>query len=297
QDPKKYIDLVLDPVIVPLHGFDQLRILVHADNVSLKERKRRKKNWKSTIGNWRNKTKTKIPTEVFYDVYGTPTGCCEDWFKNMWLAYQDKQLDKIIYLPFDIAFMAPAGKAHKGLQDFVDMAKQSDIDLLLGTYEAETDTTGAPDDTFLIGTANAGSAPRKDIRKNLLEEFAIVELWSAFPRTMLEFCRQRSDAIHKPVPRTGFFALSRRLYEAFIGRPWRSTMLPWAGTVQLLLCAFILTRKGVASYRVTEQFVGKLKQGPESFAQYGHAHQRERIAFVLADERHYWSRLFPGLEL
>ena len=44
QDPKKYIDLVLDPVIVPLHGFDQLQILVHADNVSLEERKRRKEN-------------------------------------------------------------------------------------------------------------------------------------------------------------------------------------------------------------------------------------------------------------
>jgi len=300
QDPKKYIDMILDPVIVPLHGFDQLKLLVHADNVSLQERKHRKENWKSMIENWWNKEKPKIQLEVFYDVYGTPTGCCEDWFKNMWLAFQDEKLDRIVYLPYDIAFMdppAPVGQAHEGLQRFIDVANQPDIDLILGTYEAETNTASAPDDIFLISTKKAGNSPRQDIRKNLLEEFTIVELWRTFPRTMSEFCKLRDDPVHKPVPRTGFFALSRRLYDAFVGRPWRPTMLPWAGTVQLLLCALVLTRKGSGNYKVAERFVGKLKQGPESFAQYGHAHQRERIAYVIADEHHYWSRLFPNVEL
>ena len=183
------------------------------------------------------------------------------------------------------------------IQEFINEANQKDIDLLLGTYEARTDTSGAIDDIFLLPRSKAVTNSRQDIRKNLLEELTVVELWSAFPMSMSWFCKQRTDPTHKPVPRTGFFGLSRRLFQEFIDRPRRPTMIPWAGTVQLLLCAVIRTRECKQKYKVAEKFVGKLKQSPEAFSEYGLAHQRERIAYTIADERHYWSRQIPNMVL
>ena len=76
-------------------------------------------------------------------------------------------------------------------------------------------------------------------------------------------------------------------------------MLPWAGTVQLLLCAIIQTRcPGVPrEYSVAEHFVTTIRQPPEEWRSYALAHQLSRIAYVIEDERHYWSRQYPDLAL
>jgi hypothetical protein len=363
-----------------LSGFCKLRIFIHAEkNVALEERKQKKKDFKSAVKEWSQaKFKNADFADVFYDVYGTPTGPCEDWFKNMWLTFQDTDIDRIAYLPYDIVYIEPPvkpGVADTRLQEFIDTINNENIDLLLGTYECavnldkekvsvtleslpkeiqfpdsvrnkinydaekqklifkgvmaeserkellslseETAYQQAVDklfqkfqNNFLIPHEKLEKIleeipepkkdeVRRDIRKNIwknfLEDFTILELWTMFPNSMAWFCQKRDDPEHKPKPRTGFFGLSRCLFKEFVKH--RSTMSPWAGTVQLLICAAMLSRKGPTSYRVAEQFVTELKEPPGSFTHYRVAHQRKRIAYVIANEAAYWNRKFPDVPL
>jgi hypothetical protein len=300
SSPTGYIERVLDPAIAHLRGFDLLQLLIHAENVSLKQRQGKEGAWRAAVAQWGDSDKLECVANVFYDVYGVPTGPCEDWFKNIWLAFQDPNIDRIVYLPIDVKDMIPPPtprKPDERLQRFIDEANSVQVDLMLGTYDVTTPTSDAKDDTFLTKPDRAGGGSRSGIRKNYLEYFTIMTLWSQFPQTMSWFCNQRTDPERKPVPRTGFFGLSRRLYEEFTSRPRRWTMAPWAGTVQLLLCAAIRTREKKESYEVGEWYVGELTQDAEPFSAYPAAHQVERIAYVIADERHYWSRLLPSLRL
>ncbi len=307
--PGRYIKELLEPMVRPLGGFELVCLLVHAAAVSLEKRREQEAKWKSEVEHWQQESGAAFEVRVFYDVYGSPTGPCQDWFKNMWLAFQDSRVERIIYLPVDITYMAPpCASPDSRLQGFIDKANDSGVDLLIGTYEAETDVTRAKDradrdpakdDVFLLPATKAGGGSRGDIRKNFLEAFTIDVLWSAFPRSMHWFCSERIDADHHPTPRTGFFSLSRRLFEEFVNRPRRPTMLPWAGTVQLLLCAIIQTRHPDVpeKYEVAEHFVTRIKQPPEGWGSYSLAHQLLRIAYVVEDERHYWSRRYPDLPL
>ena len=70
--------------------------------------------------------------------------------------------------------------------------------------------------------------------------------------------------------------------------------MPWAGTVQLLICAGVSRKK---RFRVAEQFVADLEEPPTSFGSYGVPHQRERIAYVIREERGSWARQMPGAVL
>ena|GEM_PF-5076673 len=300
RDSDEYISTVLAPIIARLNGLSQVQILIHPQNVSLVERRQEEDRWQSSINTWSTHAARGFATATFYDVYGTPAGPCEDWFKNMWLAFQDSDIQRIVYLPFDIAYMVPPASPQTTdgrLQSFIDRANKDEIDLLLGTYESSTQVAEATGKNFLVETRMARTGSRRDIPKNLLEDFTMLELWRAFPESTGWFCEKRNDPQHKPKPRTGFFSVSRRLYQEFVDRPRRPTMMPWAGTVQLLICAVVRTREGKRSFRVAEEFVSDLREPAASFAQYGVAHQRERIAYVISDERHYWSRLLPQLPL
>ena len=74
-------------------------------------------------------------------------------------------------------------------------------------------------------------------------------------------------------------------------------MKPWAGTVQLLICAAMRTREGTKTFKIAEQFVAELDEPRVSWDAYGPAHQRLRIEFVVADEAAFWSRKLPKVAL
>lgn len=305
-DPNVYIEEFLDPIIKRLVGFNQIRILTYGtENVSFADQQEKDNNWQGAIGAWGvlNKRDVKV---LPYDARGfSPSGPCEVWFKNMCLAFGDDSVDHIVYFPWDITYMVLNNQGRcQNLQAFIDQVNAGDIDLLLGTYEAATDVVEARqrnvENCFLVETTkavaewNAGSKRRRtDIPKNFLEDFTILELCTEFPKSMKWFYQQRIDSEHKPKPRTGFFGLSRHLFEEFASRPYRPTMMPWAGTVQLLICAAVRTLEGKKTFQVDERFISGLEEPPLSFDDYRVAHQRERIAYVIADERHYWTRQRP----
>jgi len=108
ENPNGFIKEILQPVVACLDGFDQLRILVHAENIGLSERRKKADFWRSEIRSWQVQAKPKFShVEVFYDIYGTPApkACCEDWMKNIWLTFQDDHIERIVYLPYDVAYM------------------------------------------------------------------------------------------------------------------------------------------------------------------------------------------------
>lgn len=299
QDPNGIIEKILDPIIAPLGGFSQLRIFIYgAGNANLAERQQREKRCQSAIDDWKKQEERGFESSIFYDVYGATMGPCQVWFKNIWLAFQDPKVQRIVYLPYDITYMIPqiiSGKADARLQRFIDSANTENVDLFLGNYECLTEVTKANNNNFLVEKNMIGRGKRKDIPKNFLEHFTVLELNTSFPESMKWFSQKRSDVTHTPHPRTGFFSLSRRFYEEFIKS--RSTMMPWAGTVQLLICAVMLSREGKKEFKVVEQFVTELEEPSASFVGYGSGHQRQRIAFVIANECHYWSRKIPGVPL
>jgi len=237
------------------------------------------------------KHRSNIQCELFYDLHSVSTGPCEDWFKNIWLAFENPKVERIIYLPYDITY-TPEGRDGKPaspdlvgkLQSFLDEASKADADLLLGTYHA---TTG-------------GNA---DIPKNHLEHFTILELFRCFPETMKRLGWTGWDN-HKP--RTGYFALSRRLYEQFRKRPrFRQVMMPYGGTFQLILCAALVTHATEMQLPGAKQKFLIREWGPIMDVceppmvpmDFRVGHQRIRTWFVMEDERMYWSRLWPALPL
>ncbi|MDP6542417.1 MAG: hypothetical protein QGH60_00415 [Phycisphaerae bacterium] len=319
SDPQEYMDKVVDKIIRPLTGFSRLNILVHAENkLSISQRQDKAALWQEALRNSKTYRKPGLWTTVLYDVEGTPTGPCEDWFKNMFYVFQDPGIQRVLYLPYDICFIkkrAQRGGSKKGLQDFIDRWARRDLDLLLGTYKAKTHVTEAKEDNFLVPTARAGKRDRSDIPKNVLEDFAVLETWTRFPRCARWFSQTRTDAGHDPKYRTGFFAVSRDLYEAFRSRRRRETMLPWAGTVQLLIfaamCARAVQAKAIRGktivppgmtartprydFKAGEHFVADIFEPGDRLSHYTVREQRERIAFVLAAEAHWWNCYYPEL--
>jgi hypothetical protein len=296
-DPGTYVASVVEGVIEPLRGFDRLGLLVHADQgLSLGQRQEERAAWKAALDEWRVRKRPPFGADVFCDVDGTPVGCCEDWNKNIWRAFQDPEGRRIIYLPYDIMFMLPpaaAGAADPRLQAFIDRCNRGDADLLLGTYESTTAAAGACENNFLVPTALSGEGRRKDIPKNMLEDFTVLELWIRFPETMRWFVQGRTDRCHPPKPRTGFFGLGRGLYELFYRRKGLPNMLPWEGTVQLLICARMFTEAGMGDFKVAEHFVADLDEPRCAYDAYRVGEQRIRAAFVIAVEALWWSRNFP----
>lgn len=299
QNLKRIVETVLEPLVIPLKGFDKLQIRLYPDTYAkLEDRQKKEHDFKCSIEEWSMNQGLKYDVDISCDVEGIAQGPCHIWYKNIVVAFQDNKIDRIVYLPFDITFMVPKadiGKNVKKLQHFIDRANEGEVDLLLGSYESSTDVTLAADNNFLIDNVAAGEGNRKDIPKNFLEDFTILELQRNFPGCMAWFRKQRTDPSHQPKPRTGFFSLSRGLYDQF--KEDRGIMKPWAGTVQLLICAAIRTREGKDRFTVAEQFVADLEESPASWDGYGAAHQRLRIEFVIADEREYWSRKLPQVTL
>jgi len=309
-DPNTYVGNVLDPIIKRLSRFSKLQILTYGtENITYAEQQEKDANWQGVVGSWGYQNQ--VNAEVLpYDPRGfSASGPCEVWFKNMWLVFEKKDVDGLLYFPYDITYIVSTNQGRcQTLQAFIDQFNGGTVDLLLGTYEASTDVVEARqrniENCFLVETTKAitqwnagGKRRRTDIPKNFLEDFTVLELCSAFPKSMKWFSQQRSDSEHKPKPRTGFFGLSRRLFEEFASRPYRSTMMPWAGTVQLLICAAVRTLEGKKTFQVDERFISGLEEPPLSFDDYRVAHQRERITYVITDERHYWTRLLPQVTL
>jgi len=299
QNLNRVIENILEPMIILLKGFDKLIIRfwpVHGE--PLEEQQVREHKFNLDINDWRKNLGLKFEVEISCDVGGLPQGPCHIWFKNIVTAFQDPKVQRVIYLPYDITFMEPKavpGKPDRRLQSFIDRANKDDIDLLLGSYECSTDVGDADVNNFLIDKALAGKGKRKDIPKNFLEDLTILELERSFPNCMSWFHQQRNDPRLKPKPRTGFFSLSKRLYEQFIND--RKIMKPWAGTVQLLICAAMRTHVGNKIFKIAEQFVAELSEPSTSWCDYRHAYQRLRIEFVIADEREFWSRKLPQVPL
>jgi hypothetical protein len=297
EDPNVFTNKILS-VIAPLKGFYQLRILIHGESIDLGNRRKKEVLWRSEIGKWHTKKKRKFAIDLFYDVYGTSTGCCEDWFKNIWLAFQNEDVERIVYLPYDVVYMDPKvnkSKADPRLQHFINEMNESSIDLLLGTYEISAKNTDCG--------SKAGSGPSLEIRKSILEAYTVSKIWQFFPESMDWFYGHRNNSQRNPIPRTGFFGLSRSLFEKFIQRRHRPTMLPWTGTVQLLVCAILFNRlrekegKDQKKFKIAEKFVANLKHPAESFMNYDYRHQLRRIAFVIEDEADYWSEQVRELGL
>lgn len=297
QNLEKIIKEILTPIIALLTGFDKLQILLYpAMNENIKEQQQKELRFRAMLERWRRKLGLKWEVDVSCDVKGLPQGPCHIWFKNIRSAFRDPDVDRIIYLPYDITFMVPRaipGKTDKRLQGFINRAIQDDIGVLFGSYECSTDVSRSVDNNFLIDKSKLSGGRRKDIAKNFLEDFTVLELERNFPNCMVWFNQQREDVCHKPKPRTGFFSFNRHFYEQFVKD--RRMMKPWAGTVQLLLCAAMRTREGKNQFKLFEQFVAELEESPTFFGGYGPAHQRLRIEFVIADEREYWVRALPDI--
>ena len=290
-------DATLD-VLAHLRGFDNLRIFIHGEEkLSPKQRKRRARAFARAVKEWQRTSSPPFGVTLFYDSLGVSAGCCSDWQKNMWLAWENPKVERIIYLPYDVAYMKCSTKKKiRILQSFIDKANRGESDLLLGTYTAVTDVRKAMDGNFLVSNPVALTHAkanrdyyRQDIPKNALEDHTCLELQRQFPNCMAWFIAQRTDATRPPIPRTGWFSVSRRLYDAFVSRTRRAGMAPWAGTVQIILCAGMNTLAGNADFRIDEHFVGDIKEPPSSFGSYGVKHQSERISYVIRDEMAYWS--------
>lgn len=300
--PKGYVRRMLEFGLGQLKGFAGVYLLIRPGRkLTLADRRTRKEVWDQAVETWQKQAKPGFAVDFRYDLWSTLGGPCSDWWLNIWRAFQHDDVDRIIYLPVDVLDLVdpPCGSPDGRLQDFIDRANAGDVDLLLGNYECVTDVADArkrgKPNIFLLPSDEAGTGMRKDIRKNLLETATLNEMWAAFPQTTACYCGLRTDPMHDPHPRTGWFSLSRRLYEDFVRE--RVSMLPYAGTVQLLLCALVQTRRGEQRFTVAEQFIGRLKQHPEPFDDFGFAHQLARIRFVVENERAYWSRRHPRLPL
>ena len=289
----------LERCIAPLVGFDRVHVLVRPAPDALAERKERRKVWESYIAAWNKKVCPKLPVQIFYDLYSTRQGPCADWWRNICLAFQDKEVQRVDYFHVDIVDLDPPGTAISQLQKFIDKANAQLYDLLLGNEEFFTLADANPGfEPFLVPKSVAskdGPRERIDIRKNRLEAFAVLLLQALFPGTFAEFVRLRNDPNHAPSVRTGVFSLSRRLFEAF--RAERGTMLPYGGTIQLLLCALIRSRFGSQAFDVGEHFVGRIKTKAEDPTGYGFEHQLSRIEFVLRNEHAYYCRKYLELQL
>ncbi len=300
KDPNEYIEQVLDPIGKHLKGFKRLKIFVQASHL----REDQLTEWKDAIDAWKKRENRYFTLDVFYDKDGVPTGPCEVWWKNIRLAFNEPEVTRIIYLPYDVCYLEPpTAGSYSRLQSFIDKANDESPDLLLGNYDVWSEP-GAPEAnarTFMVSPHVTPSGRCKyHIRKRILEDCTLAELWSLFPKSMEWFCRRRSNQDVRPTPRTGFFSLSRTLYTEFTRRRHRPSMLPWAGTVQLLLCAAVNSRlaksttHSAVSYKVEEDWIGKLKQPPEPFDHYVFSHQLARIKYVLRDEHEYWTHQIRG---
>lgn len=294
SSPQSYLDRVLK-LIDGLTGFDHIFLLARPPSGGLEERRKHEEAWQAAVQNWKGRCRLVL----HYDLCSTRQGPCDDWWRNIWLAFQNEQVEQVIYFPVDLTNLDPPAERADLLQTFIDKATSGAYDLLLGNSEAFTpaDVT-ATFEPFPVPKAVAcedGPSERTDIRKNRLEACAVLILQSLFPKTFADFLSIRDDPHHDPSVRTGFFSLSRELFEAFVKE--RGTMLPYAGTIQLLLCALIRSRVGAKPFRIGEHFIGRLKHGAEDPTGFSLEHQLLRIEFVIRNEHAYYTRKYPGLPL
>jgi len=264
-------------------------ILITSTEVPLAVREESRKRWLHEIDKWQSSHRPQFVLDVFFDLYGVSCGCCSEWWKNIWRCFAAPGPDRLVYFPYDITYLAPSpGMANPGLQEFIDRMNDSDVDLLMGTYKLAPQGGWAFEQTEPEKSGPGDSTLSAPLRKHLLETYTISRLWERFPQCMRWYCSRRAGAQGDPIPRTGFFGLTGRLFDAFVGREGRHTMLPWTGTVQMLICAIMHNRVKGGTFNIAEQCIGTLRHSYEPLTDYEYRHQIRRVAFVIADEADYW---------
>lgn len=301
DDPREYIEKMFSGILVRLSGFDRVCLFIRPPRGSdLKKRLEREVAWGKAVAEWRERVgRVPFDIDLFYDVWSTLGGPCDDWWKNIWRAFQVHASDRIVYFPVDaLDVQATSSDSREALlQRFLNAAGESGVDLALGNYETftESPTDSPADSTFFVPENLTGGQRRRDIRKNLLETASIAAMVACFPKTMADYFAFRTDASHGPHPRTGFFGMSRALFSDFAAK--RGGMQPLAGTVHVLLHALVETRRKPNAFKIVEHFIGEIKQDAESFDHYSMPHQFLRDRFVVEDERAYWNWKDPKFDL
>lgn len=298
ENPEKYISVVLEDFLDILKKFTNIFINVYPLAITVEERIKIKKRWEDVIGDWAQSHNLNI--EVFYDIYGVPVGPCQIWFQLMFRVFQDSRISRICYLPYDIHYLTDK----KHLWSFVEYCLSPNVvDIVLGTYDIITEPSKTGDFDPKIFFRNDPAS----IRKKSLEYHCLLEMITHFPKTTEWWLCNRND--HKRIawPRTGFFSVNKIFFDYFMKRPHRPFMLPYVGTVEMLVTALINNQlksdhrmkaidenQNAIEFKILDKYVGELKQSAEPLFGFGAGHQLLRITWAIRELALYYRSQVPA---